>query len=36
MADPSRQELAAIGRPTDENELQGDDRLFRALVLAAM
>lgn len=32
MADPSRQELAAIGRPTDENELQGDDRLFRALV----
>ncbi|TWT69444.1 hypothetical protein [Crateriforma conspicua] len=32
MADPSRQELAEVGRSIDENELQGDDRLFRALV----
>ncbi|QDV57209.1 hypothetical protein [Rosistilla oblonga] len=32
MNDPSRQELAEVGRPTEEHELKGDDRLFRALV----
>lgn len=32
MNDAARQELAEIGRPTDENELEGDDQLFRALV----
>lgn len=32
MSETGRQELAQIVRPTNENELQGDDRLFRALV----
>ncbi|TWU57676.1 hypothetical protein [Rubripirellula reticaptiva] len=32
MNDPSRQEMAEIGSPTNEKELQGDDRLFQALV----